>query len=30
VLQFPANQPEPSRLESVWELDPAIVRMLRP
>lgn len=30
VLQFPTNQPEPSRLESVWELDPAIVRMLRP
>ena len=29
VLQFPANQPEPARLESVWELDPAIVRMLR-
>ncbi|MFM8476158.1 MAG: M24 family metallopeptidase [Planctomycetaceae bacterium] len=29
-LEFPQNQPEPSRLESVWELDPAIVRMLRP
>jgi hypothetical protein len=29
-LDFPQNQPEPARLESVWELDPAIVRMLRP
>lgn len=29
-LDFPQNHPEPARLESVWELDPAIVRMLRP
>ncbi|MFM7055656.1 MAG: M24 family metallopeptidase [Planctomycetota bacterium] len=29
-LEFPRNQPEPARLESIWELDPAIVRMLRP
>ncbi|MEY3173873.1 MAG: hypothetical protein RLZZ436_1787 [Planctomycetota bacterium] len=29
-LEFPQNHPEPARLESVWELDPAIVRMLRP
>jgi hypothetical protein len=30
ILQFPENHPEPARLESIWELDPAIVKLLRP